>query len=154
MEENKTTRKIATPHKAPSISLTWLAFLQSVSVGLKFIQSCALSASNLLQLHIAWCLSHSHVLFHSFSHGTFDDADPMMTPKVSYPVNHNHHNDQTKAKMKLQPNRVNISSHFNTISATLPTIQQPYPRQKKKIRRLSKHYNTSRKNMMLIYFTW
>jgi hypothetical protein len=63
---------------------------------------------------------------------TFHDTDPSQMT---------HHGDDDSVAIKTlkpshMPNRVSIiSHHITTILATLPTFQQPYPKQKKKIRR-------------------
>jgi hypothetical protein len=57
----------------------------------------------------------------SVYHGD-DDSVAVKTPSPRHKWNH-------------RPNRVSISSHIMAGIATLPTFQQPYPIQRKKIRR-------------------
>jgi hypothetical protein len=75
------------------------------------------------------------------AHGTFHDIDPsQVTPEAwmicHYPVYSVTVNaSKSMHKWIYRPKRVSISSHITTIPATLPTFQQSYPRQRKKIRK-------------------
>jgi hypothetical protein len=91
-------------------------------------------------------LVHCLIVPWTDAHGTFYDTNPsQMTPEAwmicHHPVYHG--NDNSVAVKAPKPwhkrthwlNRVSMSFHITTITATLPTYQQPYPRQREKIRR-------------------
>jgi hypothetical protein len=78
------------------------------------------------------------------AHGAFHDADPSQITLLrhdnvydgSYAYDHSIVVKTFKPRQKLNhtSNRVSISFHITTIQVTLPTIQQPYPIRRKKIR--------------------